>query len=330
MAPSRQTIVALLTLDDVSVTFGRGTDSSHQAVCGVSFAVHAGEVVGLVGESGSGKTTLAYSVLGLTPPAPACTCSGRIMYAGKNLLAATAAELRHVRGKEIALCFQEAGMALNPVYRVGAQVAEAIGAHSPKIDPDEAWDRAVQVLGTVGIEDPASRAHAYPYELSGGMQQRVALAMALCCDPRLLIADEPTASVDTTVQAAMLHVLKRAQQDRAMAVLLITHDLAVVAALCQRVVVMVAGCVAEIADVHTLFERPAHPYTKELLACLQPTMGPRASVSCEHIASAIGCRYRTRCQHASMACSERPTARLAGRSHVVFCHHDAASPAGDA
>ena len=244
-----------------------------RAVDGVSFEVRAGETLALVGESGSGKSVTALSILRLVPEPPGRIVGGRVIFEGRDLLAVPPAAMRRVRGREISMVFQEPMSSLNPVFTCGEQIVEVLVLHE-RMARREARARAVELLQWVGIPDPVQRAAEYPHQLSGGMRQRVMIAMALACRPALLIADEPTTALDVTIQAQILELLQRLQDELGMAVLLITHDLGVVAETADRVAVLYAGQVVESCDAAAAFLRTRHPYTAGLLASL-PRLGSR-------------------------------------------------------
>ena len=235
-----------------------------KAVDGVDLAVSRGECVALVGESGCGKSVTALSVMRLVPSPPGKTVGGRILFKGRDLVQCTDAEIRELRGNDISMIFQEPMTALNPVFTVGYQVAEVIRAHQ-RLRARAARRKALEVLEMVGVPDVEERYHAYPHELSVGLRQRIMIAMALACRPSVLVADEPTTALDVTIQAQILDLLARLQQDLGMATLLITHDLGVVAGMCDRVMVMYAGRIVEEASTRDLYASPSHPYTKALL-----------------------------------------------------------------
>ena len=237
-----------------------------RAVDGVSVTVDRGEVLGLVGESGCGKSVTSLSIMRLVPP-PGRIAAGRVLFRGDDLLAKDAEGMRRVRGAEIAMVFQEPMTSLNPVFSIGDQIASAVLAHGGR-GRREAWQRAEAMLDLVQIPSPRQRARDYPHQLSGGLRQRAMIAMALAAGPALLIADEPTTALDVTIQAQILDLLRRLQAERGMAILLITHDLGVVADLCHRVAVIYGGRIVELAPVTSLFARPIHPYTRGLLQCL--------------------------------------------------------------
>jgi peptide/nickel transport system ATP-binding protein len=253
----------LLDVRDLVVTYA-GDAGTVRAVDGVSFAMHAGETVALVGESGCGKTSVAFALMRVMAAGAQLGISSRITFDGTDLLALDERAMRDLRGRKIAMIFQEPASALNPVMKVGAQVAEVALLHGEK-SKSAAWSRAVAMLDRTGIDDAARRAHQYPHELSGGMRQRVLIAMALMMGPALVIADEPTSALDVTVQAQILDLLRDLQRETGMAVLLITHDFGVVAELCSRAIVMRDGKILEDAPVDQIFHAPKDPYTAELL-----------------------------------------------------------------
>jgi oligopeptide/dipeptide ABC transporter ATP-binding protein len=264
----------LLSIRDLVTVFDT-PEGIVRAVSGVSYDVHPGEVVGVVGESGSGKSVTAMSLVGLVEQPAGRIVSGRALFDGEDLLAASPKRLRQLRGSQIGFVFQDPMTSLNPVLRVGTQVVEAIRLHDRKISRREARDRALEVLKLVGIPNPEKRIDQYPFQYSGGMVQRVMLAMAIVHRPRLLIADEPTTALDPTIQAQILDVLREAQRETRAATILITHDLGLVAEMCDRVVVMYAGRVVESGGVDQIFHRPRHPYTVGLMASL-PRLDGRA------------------------------------------------------
>ena len=299
-----------------------------KAVDGVDLDIGKGEVVGLVGESGSGKSVTALSVLRLIPDPPGRIVSGSITYKGRDLLKMPLEEIRNIRGQEISMVFQEPMTSLNPVFTIGMQVMEVIQAHED-CSRGEAFERAVQMLELVGIPEARLRMQDYPHHFSGGMRQRVMIAIAVACGPALLIADEPTTALDVTIQAQILELMLRlkAKQPDA-AVLLITHNLAVVAETCQRVVVMYGGKVQEVAPVERLFDAPQHPYTKGLLESLPSVEGPRTArlpaipglVPSIHNLPA-GCKFCTRCEMKVERCeTEEPELIEVAPGHLVRCH----------
>lgn len=278
-----------------------------RAVNGVSFHLEPGETLGLVGESGSGKSVTALTIMRLLPPG-ARVEGGRVRMDGRDLLSLSEREMRRLRGASIAMVFQEPMTSLNPVLTVGDQIAEAIRLHEP-VSAGEAWRRAVEMLERVGIPEPARRARQYPHQLSGGMRQRVMIAMAVACRPRVLIADEPTTALDVTVQAQILDLMKELQREFGTAILLITHDLGVVAETCNRVAVMYAGRIVEMAPVAALFDRPLHPYTEGLLHSLPYAARPRERLrairgSVPNLARLpSGCAFHPRCPYADALCA---------------------------
>jgi len=289
----------LLSIKDLSVCFN--TDKGEvRAVSGVSCIIDKGKTVALVGESGCGKSVTSLAVLQLLPVPPAEIKSGEILYNGKDLLSMPVSEIRKLRGKDIAMIFQEPMTSLNPVYTVGEQIAEAILTHF-SISPDEAMARAVEMIGSVGISDPARRAGEYPHQMSGGMRQRIMIAMALSCNPRLLIADEPTTALDVTIQAQILELLRDLQAESGMSILLITHDLGVVAENADYVVVMYASKVVETGSVTEIFDNPKHPYTLGLLRPL-PRLGSNRKrldtipgIVPNPLEFPTGCKFHPRC-----------------------------------
>ena len=315
----------LLEVEDLRVHF-ETEDGLVKAVDGVSFGVDRGETLGIVGESGCGKSVANLSILGLTR-APTTSISGRITYDGRDLAQATDEELRGVRGKEIAMIFQDPLTSLHPFYRVGAQLVEAVQAHQD-VSKAVARRRALELLGMVGIPDPEGRIDNYPHEFSGGMRQRAMIAMALINDPKVLIADEPTTALDVTIQAQILSLIARLQEELGMAVILITHDLGVIAEVADRVNVMYAGRIVESGTLDQTFYDPQHPYTWGLLGSLprpdQPRTRRLAQVKGQPpslLAPPQGCHFRPRCPHAFERCTEVPGLedRGGGAGHPDRC-----------
>jgi ABC-type dipeptide/oligopeptide/nickel transport system ATPase component len=257
----------LLEVRDLVVSYAAGDGRETRAVNGVSFDVHAGETVALVGESGCGKSSIAFALMRVMAAGASIGAGSRVTFDGADLLALSEPAMRDLRGRRISMIFQEPASALNPVMRVGAQVAEVARLHGER-SRKAAWDRAVAALERTGIDRAKERAHAYPHELSGGMRQRVLIAMALMMRPALVIADEPTSALDVTVQAQILDLLRDLQRETGMAILLITHDFGVVAELCSRAMVMRDGKIVEDAPVDAIFHAPVDPYTKELLSAV--------------------------------------------------------------
>ncbi|MGA1629658.1 MAG: ABC transporter ATP-binding protein [Ilumatobacteraceae bacterium] len=295
----------VLQIRDLKVTFSTPLGPL-VAVRGIDLDVHPGEMTAVVGESGSGKSVSFLAAMGLLPRT--ATVEGSVMLDGHQLVGASPKLLRSIRGRLLSMIFQDPLSALNPVHRIGAQISEMLRAHS-SMSERAARIRAVELLEIVGIPQPGDRAMQYPHEFSGGMRQRVVIAMAIANSPKVLIADEPTTALDVTVQAQILEVIQRVQAQFGTAVVLITHDLGVVARVCERVNVMYAGRVVERADIGTIFDEPTHPYTRGLLASL-PQAGverlvPIAGFPPNMLNPPTGCAFRTRCKHAVDACSQR-------------------------
>jgi oligopeptide/dipeptide ABC transporter ATP-binding protein len=315
---------ALLRVDDLRVSFAT-EDGVVRAVDGVSFQLAAGEVLAIVGESGCGKSVTAQTITGLTR-APNARITGSVSCRGRELTGLDDDQLRDVRGEEIAMVFQDPMCSLNPVYRVGDQIAEMIRAHR-HVSRTEARDRAVELLRSVGIPNPERRERHYPHEFSGGMRQRVMIAMALSLEPKVLIADEPTTALDVTVQAQILRLIDRLNRERDLAVILITHDLGVVAEVADRVVVMYAGQIVEDATLDEIFYDPQHPYTWGLLGSLtrldqpRPTRLPQiAGQPPSLLAPPSGCRFAPRCPHVFDKCDEPPPLEpRTGGTHLDRC-----------
>ncbi|WP_037559106.1 ABC transporter ATP-binding protein [Spirillospora albida] len=319
--------MALLEVTDLRVSFDTPQGVVH-AVRGLSFGVGEGRTLGIVGESGAGKSAGVQALLGLLPGA---RTGGRALFAGRDLLTAGEKELRRVRGGRIGMVFQDPLAGLHPLYPVGRQIAEAVRAHDPGIGRRRARERAIELLALAGVPDPARRAAAYPHRLSGGLRQRALIAMALAPGPRLLIADEPTAALDATVRAQILDLLRRLRDERGMALIVISHDLGVVAGLADEVLVMYGGKAAERGGRHPLYRRPQHPYTRGLLASvpsaalfaggggarLRPIPGPPPDPRDPQ----PGCAFRPRCPHALARCGEDPPlVPVAGDpAHLAAC-----------
>jgi oligopeptide/dipeptide ABC transporter ATP-binding protein len=320
---------ALLSIRDLAVEF-RTEDGIVHAVDGVSYDVFPGETLGIVGESGSGKSVSTMALLGLIPQPPGRIASGTAMFKGRDLLKMSKRELREFRGDEVAMVFQDPMTSLNPVLKIGYQLAEAIKTHYPKEPDDKVKSRVVDLLRLVGVPNPDVRVNQYPHEFSGGMRQRAMIAMAIANSPSLLIADEPTTALDVTIQAQVLEVLKTVQEETQAATILITHDLGIVAEMCDRVLVMYAGRIVEAGDVTTIFRAPRHPYTVGLLDSLpkltedeewlRPIPGSPPSL----INRPSGCAFHPRCflsQGRPRCREEIPALHGAdGAGHSAACH----------
>jgi len=315
--------MALLEVNGLRVSFP-GQEGEVRAVAGVDLAVEPGEVVGLVGESGCGKSATALAIMGLIEP-PGAVSAGAVSLDGESLLAASPRRRRQLLGREMAMVFQEPTSSLNPCFTVGAQIEEVLRTHTP-LPRRARRDRILELMGAVGIPDPAARLGAYPHQLSGGMNQRVMIAMAIACRPRLLIADEPTTALDVTIQAQILDLLQRLQAREGMALLLITHDLAVLSQVAGRVLVMYAGQVVEAAPLAELVSAPRHPYTAALLASI-PGAGHARGEHLDAIPGNVpdparppaGCRFHPRCPRVQERCRLEAPALEAG-PRAVRCH----------
>jgi len=323
---------SLLAVEDLRVRFAT-EDGIVRAVDGVSFDLGAGEVLAIVGESGCGKSVTSQTMMGLTR-SPNARIEGSVRYRGDELLTADDATLRGIRGPEMSMIFQDPISALNPVYRVGKQIVEAIQAHED-ISEHAAKQRATELLGMVGIPDPARRVDEYPHEFSGGMRQRAMIAMALCLEPTILIADEPTTALDVTIQAQILDLLKELQKKQGMAIVLITHDLGVVARMADEVAVMYAGEIVEHGTADDVFYSAAHPYTIGLRSAMPSRDTSRAGLQPiegappDLFAPPKGCAYFARCPHAMLLCeNQHPPAFGVSPGHSARCwlHHAEAPP----
>lgn len=317
---------ALLNIENLR-TYFYTDDGVVKAVDGIDLNIKAGTTLAIVGESGSGKSMLASSIMRLIPQPPGKIVSGSICFQNQNLLALSEKEMRDVRGNKITMIFQEPMTSLNPVFRIGRQIEEVITAHQ-KVSKEEARKQALKLLQLVGIPAAEERISDFPHQLSGGMRQRVMIAIALACNPELLIADEPTTALDVTIQAQILNLMRKLQAEFGTALLLITHDLGVVAEMASEVAVMYAGQIVEYADVGTIFARPAHPYTAGLLKSI-----PRIDVKQEQlmvidgvvpnpVAFPTGCRFSPRCYKKTALCQhELPDLLPFKEEHLVRCHY---------
>ncbi|MCH2205414.1 MAG: ABC transporter ATP-binding protein [Lentisphaerales bacterium] len=316
----------LLKVKNLQTHFPTANGKVAKAVDGVSFEVNKGETVCIVGESGCGKSATAFSIMQLLPRY-ARHPEGEILFQGKDMLKASVNEKRDIRGSKMAMIFQEPGAALNPVFKVGPQVAETLQIHQ-KSSKKEARLKTIELFASVGIPHPEERYRAWPHELSGGMKQRIMIAMALACKPQLLIADEPTTALDVTIQAQILKLMLDLKEKNNMSILMITHDLGVVNQVADKVIVMYAGKVVECADRKTLFENPQHPYTKALLKAI-----PRSEFKGQQLNEIPGrvppatdfpkhCRYFDRCESKFTPCNgpESPLVSV-GKRHFAACHH---------
>ena len=319
----------VLSIKDLVVEFTT-EDGVVKAVDGITYDLYPGETLGIVGESGSGKSVSTMSLLGLIPQPPGRIVRGEAMFQGKDLLRMSKKDLRRIRGNDLAMVFQDPMTSLNPVLKIGFQIVEAIKTHNPGVKDDAAKQRAVALLKLVGVPNPERRVEQYPHEFSGGMRQRAMIAMAIANEPSVLIADEPTTALDVTIQAQILEVLKKAQQETNAATILITHDLGLIAELADRVIVMYAGKVVEVGDVSTIFSNPRHPYTIGLMDSLpkltaeeewlRPIPGQPPSL----ISRPPGCPFHPRCflSQGRVRCrEEEPLLRPIDETvHLTACH----------
>ena len=323
---------AILQVRDLAVGFG-GEEGLLRAVDNVSFDLPREATLGLVGESGCGKSVTALSIMRLLPKPAGRILGGEVRFAGENLPALPAEAMSRIRGRRIAMIFQEPMTALNPVHRIGRQIGEVFRLHFPKMTEEEIRTESLALLQRVGIPEPEQRLREYPHQVSGGMRQRVMIAMALACKPEILIADEPTTALDVTIQGQILALIRELQAETGMSVVFITHDLGVVAQLCDRIVVMYAGRVAETAPAEALFENPRHPYTRGLLRSIPRLETPR-KIRLDTIPGTVpalnefpeGCRFRNRCPHAQNICETDPPLNDAGPDHFAACHFSATLP----
>ena len=316
----------VIEVENLSTVF-RPKKEKIRAIDGVSFSVCQGEMVGIVGESGCGKSVTSQSIMRLYDEKEEAAYSGSVKFEGRDLMQIPYKEMDQVRGNQIAMIFQDALSSLNPVYTVGDQVMEAILIHQ-NVDKKTAWEKAVDMLTRVRISEPEKRMKQYPHELSGGMRQRVMIAIALCCEPKLLIADEPTTALDVTVQAQIMDLMQELKEAQNMGVILITHDMAVVAENCDRVIVMYLGQMVEEADVVEIFEHPMHPYTIGLIRSIpQMTTDPKEELYMIEGSLPLltqiekGCRFASRCPYVTDKCrEEEPEWREISDGHSVRCH----------
>ncbi|BDD86028.1 ABC transporter ATP-binding protein [Desulfofustis limnaeus] len=320
----------LLDIRDLSVEFS-GYRGTAKVLDRIGLSLRNGEILGVVGETGCGKSVIARSILRLIPDPPGRITSGSIMLKGEDILRAKPVRLRRIRGNEISMIFQEPMSSLDPVFTIGNQMIEVLRRHRP-VDRRRARAMCIEMLHRVQLPDPESILTCYPHELSGGMRQRVMIAMALSCDPQLLIADEPTTALDVTVQGQVLAILTRLTREQGVTVLFITHDMGVVAQTCDRVAVMYAGRIVEIAPVKSLFAHPRHPYSKGLLACIPAVDADRDVLASipgtvpDLVKPPPGCRFHERCRQAQSRCTDTlpPLVEVAA-DHLVACHGFSAS-----
>ena len=313
----------LLTISDLTIAF-TGDTGTHEVTDHLSLTLDEGEVVCLVGESGCGKSVTSMSLLGLLGPGGSVK-EGSICYEDRDLLTLSEKELDQIRGKEISMIFQDPMSSLNPVFTIGYQIMEGLRIHLG-LKKREAWVRAVELLDRVGMKEPEMVMKSYPHTLSGGMRQRAIIAMALACNPKLLIADEPTTALDVSVQAQIMELLKRLQKESRMAVLLITHDMGVVSHMADRVLVMYAGQIVEEAEAEELFRHPSHPYTRALLSAIPTTVDSEdrklssiPGMVPENYDTISGCRFADRCPYTRQECHQRIGLREISKGHTVRC-----------
>ena len=315
----------ILEIRDLCVQF-HTVEGTVSAINHLSYSLHAGEKLGIVGESGSGKSVSSLGIMQLIPNPPGEITHGEIIYKGKDLVKATEREMEKIRGNEISMIFQEPMTSLNPIIRCGAQIAESLRLHRG-MNKKEAMREATVMMAQVGIANPEARAYEYPHQMSGGMRQRVMIAMALACQPQILIADEPTTALDVTIQAQILDLIREMNEKRGTSVIFITHDLGVVSELCDKVIIMYTGRIVEQAPVRDLFKNPLHPYTKGLLAAIPRITPDRPPL--ETIEGTVpnptekieGCSFWPRCPYASEICkTEEPEEIDISAERKVKCH----------
>ena len=318
----------LLQVEDLSVDFRVDRKTTLHAVRNVSFEVYKGETLGILGESGCGKSVTCMSVLQLEPARTTKYPSGRILFSGQDLLKMTPAELRRIRGNEISMIFQEPMTALNPLFTIGDQMLEALRVHHPHMEKSEAEARCLEAVSDVKIPNPERILKSYPFTLSGGMLQRVMIAMAILNKPKLLICDEPTTALDVTIQAQVLDLMNRLKKEYGTSIIFVTHDLGVISEMADRVMVMYGGRKCEEAEAEELFEHPAHPYTQGLIASRPDPESKRERLAV--IPGSVpalkdmpqGCPFHNRCPHATEECKEAfPEFEEVGKGHMTACYH---------
>jgi len=320
----------LLSVNDLAVEFDMRDGTTSRVIDGLNFDLHAGETLGIVGESGCGKSMTALAIMRLVPSPPGRIAAGTINFSGEDLLGISDDRMRQVRGNEISMIFQEPMTSLNPVYTIGDQIGETLRLHEG-LSRKDAHDRSIEMLQAVSIPAPEQRVHEYPHQLSGGMRQRVMIAIALACRPKVLIADEPTTALDVTVQAQIFDLLKELQEKTKTAIILITHDMGVIAEMAQRVLVMYAGRMVEEAPVDEMLTLPRHPYTQGLIACVphlhaEPALVPEPLLEIPGVVPSVaelgrgGCPFAPRCSHRMPRCDERmPPQSRVGHEHDTAC-----------
>ncbi|MUK36214.1 ATP-binding cassette domain-containing protein [Aliivibrio fischeri] len=317
----------VLSVESVVTEF-QTDEGTVRVLDGVSFQVPKGKTIGIVGESGCGKSVTSMSIMGLLPKPYGNVVSGRILYGDTDLIQLSPDKLYEMRGNRISMIFQDPMTALNPVHTIGKQINEVLELHRPDFDKKQRLAYSLEMLEKVGIPSPESRIHEYPHNLSGGMRQRVMIAIALACEPDILICDEPTTALDVTIQAQILELMKKLQDETGMSIIFITHDLGVVAEICDEVVVMYAGRVAEQAGIVELFDNPKHPYTQGLMASM-PSLHLKPKTELDTIPGTVpslnempsGCRFSTRCKYKQDKCEiEVPVMNQVGVLHQVSCH----------
>lgn len=315
----------LLEVKDLSVAF-RTYGGTVKAVRNVSFHINKGETVGIVGESGCGKSATAQAVIRLIPSPPGMIENGEILFEGIDLLKKTSKEMERIRGKEVSMIFQDPMSSLNPTMKIGRQIFEILQKHL-KFSKRQAQARSIELMHEVGISDPEKRLNQYPHEFSGGMRQRAMIALALACNPKLLIADEPTTALDVTIQAQILNLMKDIQQKKQMSIVLITHDLGIVAGMCDRVLVMYGGTLVEVSEVNELYASPFHPYTKGLLKSVprldmdkKRELVPIKGTPPHLLHPPKGCPFIARCPYAMLICNQEfPPISTLSDSHQAAC-----------
>ncbi len=313
----------LLSIENLEIVFHTPSGTVH-AVNNVNFSLNSGEIIAIVGESGCGKSVTAHAIMGLIPSPPGQVTNGRILIEGQNVVAMTESQLERLRGNTVSMVFQDPMTSLNPVLTIGTQLRESFMTHQTRGKSD-VHSKLLELLNIVGISAPESRLQQYPHQLSGGMRQRILIAMALACNPRILIADEPTTALDVTIQAQIIDLLKKINSQLATAIILISHDLGVIAGLCSRVIVMYAGMIVESADIDILFSHACHPYTRGLLNSvprLDEKKNKLYSINGQPpslLTLPTGCSFLPRCQYAMNICKSAPPLIIMDENHACRC-----------